>query len=54
MVYSGGFYGTDICFSIKHRCVTPLYHIPLGIFDCVLSVHAKPVRGKAQSFLKFY
>ena len=24
----------------QHRCVTPLYHIPLGIFDCVI--------GKAQ------
>ena len=24
----------------QHRCVTPLYHIPLGIFNCVI--------GKAQ------
>ena len=24
-----------------HRCVTPLYRIPLGIFDCVLDGRVK-------------
>ena len=26
---------TDFRFTIEHRCVTPLYRIPLGIFNCV-------------------
>ena len=35
--YPGGFvYVTGRSISIKHRCVTPLYHIPLGIFNYVL------------------
>ena len=24
-----------------HRCVTPVYHIPVWIFDCVLDLHHK-------------
>ena len=36
------FCGTNIYFSIKHRCVTPLYRIPIWIFDCVLDETLKP------------
>ena len=32
--------------STKHRCVTHLYRIPLGIFNYVLLLHAKVQRCK--------